>query len=333
MESRYAKLKEDWLLKGWTDVPWTIVNWKSGDYHRLNQDGFYVAQSCDGRTDFGSLAFLPKHITILNRFIDQGIAEECKAGESVQSVQEYRLAKNTLIKGIHWAVTGRCNLKCRHCYMDAPSGQLGELTDGELEIVLNYLVEANITSVSLTGGEPFMNKNLLGLIGRLSEKKIRLVDIYTNGTLISDTILQELRAMHVQPIFRISFDGCGAHDQMRGTPGIEAKVLRAISKIRSAGFGVSVTTSIDKTNIHSLMTTYEKMKELDIYAWGVGRPQPVGCGRGITTGLPLEEMALSCINLLQRWFEDGRPFMIGWRLSIQIAKTVLLARHPRRPRT
>lgn len=311
MASRFAKLKDEWLLRGWADIPWALVNWKTGASYRLRQDGFYVAQSCDGETDFTSPAFLPQHRALLQQFLGQGIAEECRQGDKPVPVQEYRLAEQTLIRGIQWAVTGRCNLNCRHCYMEAPSGQPGQISWTDVLSLLDKFEQANIIEVSLTGGEPFIRKDLLELIEQLNVRRIRLTDIYTNATLISDSLLQTLQKLEVRPVFRISFDGCGSHDLMRGTAGVEAVVLDAIRRIRTAGFAVAVTTCVDKTNLDGLVDTYEKMKALDLYAWGIGRPQPVGCGRAMTTGLSLREMMKVCAELLERWLADGRPFMIG----------------------
>ncbi len=311
MGPRHAKLKEEWLLRGWTDVPWALVNWRSGDYYQLSRDGFYVAQACDGRTDFGSPAFLPRHTVLLDKLIARGIAEECRAGEPFPPVSGYRAAENPLVRGIQWAITGRCNLRCRHCYMEAPYGQQGQLSFPDLALLADRLAGANIAAVALTGGEPFMRNDLPAFIRLLNAKKIRLADIYTNGTLVGDAVLQELRAAAVRPVFRISFDGCGAHDLMRGTPGVEAVVVDAIRRIRAAGFAVVVSTCLDRTNLATLLPTYELMKELGLLAWGVARPQPVGCGRDMTTGLSLEEMAGPCEELLRRWRADGRPFTIG----------------------
>ena len=98
--SRFARLKEEWLLRGWTDIPWTLVNWRNGNYYRLEQNDFFVARSCDGATDFSSPVFLPSHIALLDRFIAQGIAEECRAGEKPAPAQEYRKARNSFVKGI-----------------------------------------------------------------------------------------------------------------------------------------------------------------------------------------------------------------------------------------
>lgn len=307
----YARLKKEWVLRGWSDGQRSVVNWKNGDEYQLGKEGFYVARWCDGKTDFSSMAFLPRHIALLNKFFELGIAEECNAGARLESGQEFRKAANPKISGIHWAVTGRCNLNCRHCYMDAPSGQYGEPTFRDTINLVNQFEEANILSVSLTGGEPFWREDLFDIIDLLNQKRIRLTDILTNGTLITNEKLMILKALMAQPIFRISFDGCGAHDRIRGAVGMESLVINTIRRIRAADFEVSVTTSVDQTNSHCMIKTYELMKELDIYAWGIGRPNNVGCWRGAKMVLPLEEMAELCESLMCRWIEDGRPFTIG----------------------
>ena len=123
---RYARLKRDWLLRGWTDVPRAVVNWTNGEQRRLSKKGLYAARACDGKTDFSSVAFLPAHRAVLDKLIDEGIAEECEPGSSIDACQHYRRADNPRLNGLQWSVTGLCNLNCRHCYMEAPSGRYGE---------------------------------------------------------------------------------------------------------------------------------------------------------------------------------------------------------------
>lgn len=310
MVSRYAKLKQEWLLRGWTDMPWLLVNWRNGDYRRLKKDGFYVAQSCDGKTDFGSMAFLPGHIAMLNKFIAEGIAEECSAGDLPEPVQEYRQAANPLIRGIHWAITGRCNLNCRYCFMEAPSGRYGHPGQEAIRGLINQFERANVHQVSLTGGEPLLREDLPWMLGELTAKRIRLTEIVTNGTLITAGLLDSIKRMGQRPVFKISFDGAGVHDIMRGTRGTEALVTGSIRRVLAAGLTVAVTTTVDRDNLGSLAETYGLMKELGAPVWLIGRPQATGNWCGGATALATEAMAEACLDLLRRWLADGRPFHI-----------------------
>jgi Predicted Fe-S oxidoreductases len=311
MAGRFAKLKQDWFLRGWTDAPLTAANWVRGDVRLLDKKGFYIAESCDGNTNFDSLAFLPEHQALLEVFIKEGIAETCREGDAVEPCQRYRKANNPRLAGIHWCVTGFCNLKCRHCYMESPSGRYGELPFQDMVRLIEQFEQANVLEVSLTGGEPFMRKDILDIVTLLAKKKIWLSQIYSNGLLITEEHLQEINNLGFSPSFQISFDGVGAHDQMRGTQGIEQTVIKTIQRLRASCFPVVVATSIDKTNITRLADTYELMKELDVQLWRIASPQESGNWRGNTTALSLDEEANVYKPLLKQWLNDGKPLNIN----------------------
>ena len=313
MSGRHARLKKEWMLRGWSDLPRALVNWRTGNQRKLTKVGFFVAESCDGQTDFESLVFGPQDHATLDLLIAQGIAENCREGDGIEPWQRYRKADNPKLSGIHWCVTGLCNLNCRHCYMQAPAGRYGQLPFDALFGFVEQFERANVTDVSLSGGEPFIRNDLLQIIALLAHKKIRLYQIFSNGLRITDRHLEEIRNIGFRPVFRISFDGVGAHEQMRGTAGIQQGVVNAIRRLRTAGFPVVVSTSIDTLNIGSLSDTYELLKTLDIEAWGIAPPQETGNWRGTTTAGSLDQQAAACAPLLKRWFKDGQPFSIAIR--------------------
>ena len=217
MSERYAKLTRHWLLRGWMDAPMTVVNWVTGDVRQLTKKEFYVAESCDGKTDFESLAFLPEHHALLDALIKEGIAQTCQEGDSIESWQHHWKASNPRLTGIHWCVTGFCNLNCRHCYMESPSGRYGELAFEDMVRLIEQFERANVLQISLTGGEPFLRQDILDIVAMLAEKRIRLSQIYSNGLLITEDHLKAIKRTGFSPRFQISFDGVGAHDYMRGT--------------------------------------------------------------------------------------------------------------------
>ena len=134
--------------------------------------------------------------------------------------------------------------------------------------------------------------------------------MYSNGLLITDKHLETIRRLDFSPVFQISFDVVGGHDQMRGTRGTEPSVIKAIKKVCYAGFEVVVSTSVDRLNIGGLSETYRIMKELAIQSWVVSSPQELGNWRGTTTGLSQDEEAKAYLPVRDRWLKDGRPFGI-----------------------
>jgi radical SAM protein with 4Fe4S-binding SPASM domain len=310
MPGRYAKLKKDWLLRGWIDKPKTVSNRVSGDVRQLEKKEFYVAESCNGDTDFNSLAFLPEHRALLDALIIEGIAAECHAGDLIDHYQWYRKANTPCVIEIIWNVTGMCNLNCRHCYMESPSGRYGELQLKDMAQLIEQFEHANVLQISLTGGEPFLRKDILEVIELLAEKKIWIKYIYSNGLLITEDHLKCIKGLGFFPSFQISFDGVGSHDQMRGTKGIESDVIEGIKRVRAAGFPVSVSTCIDRMNIGRLSVTYDLIKELGIQTWRIGRPYKSGYWKRATTALSIDEVVKVYTAMLDHWLEDAKPFSI-----------------------
>jgi len=310
MTRRYARLTEDWLMRGWSDVPFAAVNWKTGDLRPVNPRIAHVLKGCDGVTDFDSLLFLPIHRKILDKLIEEGIAAECAEGGTFAPDQGYRRADNPYLHSIHWSVTGRCNLNCRHCYMEAPGKRYSDMCAAEVSRVIKQFARANVLRVSITGGEPFVREDLFSIIQQLLDCRVLVHQIYSNGLLVTDRVLQKIKAMGLSPSFHLSFDGCGAHDRMRGTKGTEKPVLEAIERIRAAGLRVNVATSVDRLSLECLPETYVRLKGLQIQSWQVAPPNGTGnwCGSD-TTISPAEEAALYG-PILRRWHEDNNPFAL-----------------------
>ena len=307
---RCARLKEDWLLRGWTDEPRTVLNWKTSECRRLTEPLWRAASACDGQTDFDYIPGVMEQNIMLNKLIAAGIAEDCPPGDAVMPYQGYRLADNPYLRSVHWSVTGRCNLKCRHCYMESPDGRYGELPWADMLTIANQLAEANVHQVELTGGEPFLRRDLLALMAELAARQINVTQIYSNGVLITDEALAGIRALGLSPRFQISFDGCGTHDAMRGISGTEAVTVEAIRRLRRHDFRVAVATCIDRTNIAALDATYELMKDLSVVHWRVGTPHQAGNWRQSDTAMTWEEVLPFCAAIATRWRRDGRPFFL-----------------------
>jgi AdoMet-dependent heme synthase len=84
---------------------------------------------------------------------------------------------------VSWNLTQRCNLECAHCYMSAHAGAetRGELSTEECRRVIDEiaLVNPNVFLI-LTGGEPFLRKDLFDIAGYAAAKTFTTV-IGTNG--------------------------------------------------------------------------------------------------------------------------------------------------------
>lgn len=307
---RRAVLNPGWMLRGWTDIPYALTRWGYGDCRPLSLDGFYVLSSCDGKTNFDSFAFLPKHRQLLDDLITDGIAREVTEQTGISPIQAFRKADNPFIRGIEWNITGRCNLKCRHCYMESPDIKYGHVSTKDIERLVDQFAAANVMEVSLTGGEPFMRKDLMQILEMVAARGIWLGQIYSNGLLIKQKHLDRIKELGFLPAFQISFDTVNGHDDMRGVKGVVKPTVKAIRFLVEAGFPVVVATSIDRRNVGGLEVTYELLKGLGVVSWRVSTPEKSGNWRNQETDLDLDSAYAACEPVAKRWVKDGKPFHI-----------------------
>lgn len=106
------------------------------------------------------------------------------------------------------AVTDKCNLRCFYCMPEEGIDfvKKSELLDYE-EILrfVGLVANEGVSKIRITGGEPFLRKEIMGLIRSLSEVKgIHKIAITTNGTLTLP-YLNELIGLGVDS-FNLSID-------------------------------------------------------------------------------------------------------------------------------
>jgi AdoMet-dependent heme synthase len=141
-----------------------------------------------------------------------------------------------------------CNLQCTHCFISSsPTNHSHAMMT--LADVRPYLAEAEALGVKeyyLTGGEPFLNREILEII----EAALALgpVSVLTNGVLIRPDMAARLRALaDASPYsldLRISIDGADAatNDPIRGEGTFE-RILAGIRILAAAGLNPVVTVT------------------------------------------------------------------------------------------
>jgi cyclic pyranopterin phosphate synthase len=95
-------------------------------------------------------------------------------------------AHNRTINYVRLAVTDRCNLRCTYCMPEHMQFlQRRELlTYEEILHLMQLLAAEGVSKVRITGGEPFLRKDLLHLLENLSATPgIEQISITTNGVL------------------------------------------------------------------------------------------------------------------------------------------------------
>ena len=147
---------------------------------------------------------------------------------------------------INWAVTNRCNFKCRHCYSRTdPSDELDNKT---LCACIEKIVKAGVLSINFGGGEPLLRKDLLDIASFSSGKGLR-VSMNSNGYLIDKDMAAQLKKAGFSKV-GISLDSHipDVHDGFRGIPGSHGRAVAALAYLKEAGIKTSISTVICKIN-------------------------------------------------------------------------------------
>lgn len=171
-----------------------------------------------------------------------------------------------------WEITGRCNLRCVHCFAHVdPENMLDEeLTTIEALHIIKQLKDINVGKVMLTGGEPLVRKDIAQIIqGIRKQSKDIIIDLSTNGLLISDGLLNCLKESDVKEV-SVSLDGPEkTYRRIRGCNVDFQKVLRNIKKLTEIGIKVSTTVVLSKETIGTLEETAKLAQEIGIVCLSV----------------------------------------------------------------
>lgn len=141
-----------------------------------------------------------------------------------------------------------CNIACEHCFIScSPTNHSFEFMT--LEQVNKYLdesVEMGVKEYYFTGGEPFMNKQILEILERTLE--YGPATVLTNGMLIKPETAGRLSDIERQTIYsleiRVSIDGYTEemNDAIRGK-GVFKKAMAGVKRLVDHGFLPIITVT------------------------------------------------------------------------------------------
>lgn len=164
---------------------------------------------------------------------------------------------------INWAVTNRCNFKCRHCYSRTDPSD--ELSGETLVSAIGKIMAEGVLLINFGGGEPLLRSDLLDIALFASRGGLR-VSMNSNGYLIDAAMADRLKAAGFSKV-GISIDSHvpEVHDTFRGISGSHRKAVSALSHLKAAGIKTSLSTVICKINHKAVGELIEFGKEHGVY--------------------------------------------------------------------
>jgi radical SAM protein with 4Fe4S-binding SPASM domain len=155
------------------------------------------------------------------------------------------------------ALTYRCQHKCPFCYADAPGRgrQTPEMTAEQVCRVLDRIRhEAHVPTVSFTGGEPTLRRELPDFVAYAKSLGMR-TNLITNGVRCSDEALADALAAAGLDSAQVSIEGSTAavHDAVTGTRDSFDKSLQGIHNLKSRGIHTHTNTTICPQNVDDVV--------------------------------------------------------------------------------
>ncbi len=144
--------------------------------------------------------------------------------------------------GIGLSPTADCNLSCEGCYARFHSKE-DELPIESIEAFVRDAAASGVVLFVVSGGEPFLREDMLGLYERNTRAFFLTV---TNGTLIDERIARRLkRCGNVYPI--ISIEGTREQTDRRRGNGVYESAKNAMHVLRACGvmFGFSAMLTVE----------------------------------------------------------------------------------------
>lgn len=161
-------------------------------------------------------------------------------------------------------ITDFCNHRCIHCYnLDSAveNRPSRKVSDETVLACAQKLVDNQIFSVIVTGGEPLIKKELTKKVIRLLKENNTRVSLNSNLTLADDDFIGFLKEQNVGVLTSCPSGVASSFSRLVGIDNYSI-FETTIKKLVAAGVRFSVNMVVTKDNLHEVRTTAEKMKAL-----------------------------------------------------------------------
>jgi len=153
-------------------------------------------------------------------------------------------------------VTARCNLRCAHCYINAPvndsQARTRELSTQEFYSIFDQITDEGCLWLLLTGGEPFVRQDFLNIY-TYAKKRGMLITLFTNGTTITPRIADYLAEWRPSGI-EVTLYGMTeeTYEKVTGVHGSYEKCMHGIGLLLERQLPLELKSLITTVNKHEV---------------------------------------------------------------------------------
>lgn len=143
-------------------------------------------------------------------------------------------------------VTYKCNLACRHCYLECTPARGEEMSVDVMQACLDAFAAGGFTAMDITGGSPEMNPNIEWFLRESA--KLGDVIVRSNLTLLGkpeyEHFLDLYAELGVKVVASLPFYDPTSTDSQRGSKVFE-RAIASIRKLNERGYGTDPSLVLD----------------------------------------------------------------------------------------
>jgi len=155
------------------------------------------------------------------------------------------------LRYVDFAIGFKCNMNCKHCFATTLVKDQKRITPKEYSRVVKQAMDLGAVHFSFQGGEPLLYHDLAEYI-KAARPKENLISVTTNGVLLTEEKIKELKAWHVD-ILTVSLDSGirQEHDSFRQMKGAFDKALKGIKLASKYNINVTIGALVSHQNVRS----------------------------------------------------------------------------------
>ncbi len=161
-----------------------------------------------------------------------------------------------------------CNFKCQYCYVGEAANPVKELTRDEIRRVILEAKGLGARKIIVLGGEPMIYPGILEMLEFIRGEGLS-VEVFTNGTNITDEVAQRLYALGVQVVLKMNSFKESIQDQLAGRKGAYQIIQKAFASLTAAGFPseghpLAVSSIICNQNLPEIVAMWQWLRDRQI---------------------------------------------------------------------
>ena len=215
-----------------------------------------------------------------------------------------------------WFNTGTlCNIECKNCYIESSpkNDSLAYLTFEEVKSFIDEAVDKNLgtNEIGFTGGEPFMNKDIMKMIDYSLKKELKVLVLSNAMKPMLNRTKELIKLNHSNLTIRVSIDHYEKekHEEIRGKNTYDV-MMQGLKWLNENNFNYTLATRLlwkeKEEDLRKNFGTFIKNNNLKLDTYS---PKELVTFAEMDEKIDTPEITTSCWDILNK---DPNDVMCSW---------------------